>query len=110
MCFLLFLTGLFSDPVNQKVAYLVVYVSSMLLCCTCIFQFIENNCDERVNELSFFDCFWYIVVTMTTVGYGDVFPICSEGKSCVIIMMIFLLFMVPGSVQAVRVRRLGLGG
>ena len=38
----------------------------------------EVGSGERVN--SFFDALWWSIATITTVGYGDVFPITAAGR------------------------------
>jgi len=43
------------------------------------------NSDRLVN---FFDAFYFVVVTMTTVGYGDVTPL-SQGGRLMTLLMIF---------------------
>ena len=37
---------------------------------------------------SVFDCMWWAVATLTTVGYGDVFPITAGGKIFTFIILI----------------------
>jgi voltage-gated potassium channel len=34
------------------------------------------------------DAFWWAIVTVTTVGYGDVYPITAEGKVIAALLMI----------------------
>jgi len=34
------------------------------------------------------DAFWWAIVTVTTMGYGDVYPITAEGKVIAALLMI----------------------
>jgi len=47
--------------------------------------------EENANITSFSDALWYSIVTLTTVGYGDYFPVSPIGK-------ILGLFLIIGSV------------
>ncbi len=47
----------------------------------------EVNSNEDIN--SFFDAFWYSIVTITTVGYGDVTPTTVAGRIAGIILLLF---------------------
>ena len=48
---------------------------------------VEGNApDSKVTNLG--DAFWWAIVTVTTVGYGDVYPVTTEGKIIASILMI----------------------
>jgi voltage-gated potassium channel len=46
----------------------------------------ENGVNEAVT--SPFDALWWGIVTLTTVGYGDVFPITPEGRIAASVLMV----------------------
>jgi voltage-gated potassium channel len=46
---------------------------------------IETNTNPNVNSLD--DAFWYVIVTITTVGYGDISPQTEMGRIIGIIIM-----------------------
>jgi voltage-gated potassium channel len=60
---------------------IVVFVSSVL-----IYVMEANNPDSSIRNL--FDAFYWSIVTIATVGYGDIVPITEEGRmvSIVVIM------------------------
>ena len=41
--------------------------------------YFENDAQPD-NFSSIFDCLWWAVATLTTVGYGDMFPITTGGR------------------------------
>lgn len=43
---------------------------------------------------SFFDATWWAIVTATSVGYGDIFPVTTEGRVVAMILMIFGLALI----------------
>ena len=50
-----------------------------------------NNLNMNMNHqgLSYFDCIYFIVVTMSTVGYGDVYCRTTLGKLTIILFLFF---------------------
>lgn len=50
------------------------------------FYFFEKNSNPDVNNL--FDAFWWGLVTVTTVGYGDTIPVTLQGKLIAMVLMV----------------------
>ncbi len=62
-------------------ASVVIFVSSVL-----IYVMEANNTNSPINSL--FDAFYWSIVTISTVGYGDVTPITQEGQSVAVVVII----------------------
>ena len=69
--------------------FTLIYVSSGL------FRVIENSDRNHQENLSFHISVYFIVVTLSTVGYGDIYPISELGKVFVIFLIITALVVVP---------------
>ncbi|MEM8675029.1 MAG: ion transporter [Cyanobacteria bacterium P01_G01_bin.67] len=52
----------------------------------------QINSDRLEN---FFDAFYFVVVTMTTVGYGDVTPLSSAGRVMTVLMIFTGVLFIP---------------
>lgn len=57
----------------------------------------------RCIELPYFDCFYFIVVTMATVGYGDIAPSNIASKIAIILFIITSLVLIPMQVNKLSV-------
>tara|TARA_B100000212_G_C27355109_1_gene525484 strand:- start:26 stop:721 length:696 start_codon:yes stop_codon:yes gene_type:complete len=55
------------------ITFILLYISSVGI------YFFENSVQPE-NFKSIFHCMWWAVCTLTTVGYGDVYPITVGGK------------------------------
>lgn len=59
---------------------------------TGIYHF-ENHAQPEVFR-SIFDCLWWAVSTLTTVGYGDIYPITTGGRAFTFVILLVGLGMV----------------
>ncbi|CEG43464.1 voltage-gated ion channel superfamily [Plasmopara halstedii] len=52
-------------------------------------RFLVTFKGELSNFDDFFSAFWFVIVTLATVGYGDMEPVTSSGKLVAVVAMIF---------------------
>ena len=83
----------------------VAFTESDFPNCDCI----ERNCygqygyhdspgqptDVRCNTLSFFDTFYYIIITLSTIGYGDIVLRNDYSKAAIIFFIIASVVLIP---------------
>ncbi len=73
----------------------------MLLGGFCLRMFerpIMEHSGQDFNSLG--NCFWNIIITMTTVGYGDFYPVSNFGRVIGMLVCIWGLFIVSIAVTA----------
>ena len=71
---------------NRQIAAIGVVWLAILLLTSLGLYAAENGVNEAVT--SPLDALWWGVVTMTTVGYGDVYPVTGEGRLAASILMV----------------------
>lgn len=69
---------------NQLVLLFIV-VSSILLLGSTLFFFVERGTNDAIKTP--FDSLYWIIVTMSTVGYGDISPATAMGRLIAIVIM-----------------------
>ena len=71
---------------NRNTAFLLVGAASIILVGTYVMYALESNVpDTKIKTLG--DSLWWVVETITTVGYGDIVPISSVGRTVALVFM-----------------------
>ncbi len=81
-------------------------LASTVLISSALFYAAEHEVNPEVN--TYFDSFWWAMVSGTTVGYGDIAPVTTAGRWVAILLMIFGLGVfgfVTGTVASILSRR-----
>ena len=93
-------TTIYESAIHLRSILLVIFIMAVFFA-TIVF-YVESFFTETSEEVfkSVPDTFWYSIITMTTVGYGDVYPQTLFGKLCGALCGIFgvLLFCLPSPV------------
>jgi voltage-gated potassium channel len=69
-----------------NVDFLLVYGIGLVTIAATIVASVEGGFDATIH--SFADALWWSVVTITTVGYGDMVPVTLVGKAVAVVLML----------------------
>ena len=72
---------------GRRILYIIVF-SAMAVTLGAVAEYLVESTDPEAKITDIGDAFWWAIVTVTTVGYGDLYPVTPGGKIVASIMMI----------------------
>ena len=64
-----------------------------------LFFYVENTLNPKVE--TFGDAFYFTVVTLSTVGFGDIIPMSEAGKWVTVFMILSGIILIPWQVSRI---------
>lgn len=87
------LFGVKFDLIQERIIILTLTILSIIYTGACAFQYTEDVFNGL--DFSLFEAIYFIVITMSTVGYGDVSPVSAAAKVVVVAVIIVALAILP---------------
>ena len=72
---------------GRRIVYIVAF-STMAVSLGAVAEYLVESTDPEAKITNLEDAFWWAIVTITTVGYGDLYPVTPGGKIVASMMMI----------------------
>jgi len=80
-------TMIMMDEIRNRLVYVVLLSMITVTAGAFTMYVVEHNAPgSKITNLE--DAFWWAVVTVTTVGYGDVYPVTFEGRVIATVLMV----------------------
>ena len=92
------------DTISLKMinfAWLVVSIIIIFFVYSGLFYFVENPFNPNVQNFGY--AFYFTVVAVSTVGFGDIVPVTQSGRLVTVAMIISGIILIP--FQAARIFR-----
>ena len=87
------IAALYETARREKLLVFIGILAAVALSVSVIFYFAERTNNDRVN--SFFDALYWMVITFTTVGYGDEYPTTGPGRLATVFMLMTFMALMP---------------
>jgi voltage-gated potassium channel len=71
---------------GKRFAYIVVF-ASMAITIGAVCEYMAESSAPGTKIRNIEDAFWWAIVTVTTVGYGDIYPVTIEGRIIAAVLM-----------------------
>ncbi|KAJ3216082.1 hypothetical protein HDU67_009962 [Dinochytrium kinnereticum] len=88
--------------ITEKMILVFTTIAVVIYVALCSFQFAESNFqkDGGLLNLTLMECFYFIIVTLSTVGYGDITAKTAPGQFVVVMLIFVALSLIPGMLTA----------
>lgn len=85
---------------RNQLLTLLFTISALVFCWTGLLQVVESRGKDA--RLEFHDAYYLVVITLSTVGYGDMHPDTAVGQQLVVLMLIVAALLVPQQLALLR--------
>lgn len=85
-----------ANMLKYPLSMVVILILTVIIYCSFGLRMFEREIDTLTdkNFASFFNCIWCLIITMTTVGYGDYFPSTIFGRMIIVVACLWGCFLI----------------
>ena len=83
------------SDVSRQIIMIVLTLCQLMYISAGVFMAAENLDKSIEEKLKFHQCVYFVTVTLSTVGYGDISPHTELGRIIVIIMIVLTIAIIP---------------
>lgn len=78
---------------QEKLTVLLAWMLWLILACSLVFFFAERGHNSAVQN--YFEALYWSIISVTTVGYGDVIPVTTLGRIAASVMLLSFMALMP---------------
>ena len=95
------LVSYFQTEMQQATGEFVIVLVSTVFIVAGVFHKVENSyrVQQFLPEITYLEAIYFLVVTLATVGYGDVTPLSDISRTGVTLFMLFFAYFLPKNTQ-----------
>ena len=82
------------QPVKRQALVIALTLASVIYISVCFFPLIEYDEEPYIN-FPLHDSLYFVIITITTVGYGDITPATTTGRLCSLLMVACTFVLLP---------------
>jgi hypothetical protein len=96
------------NEVAKHITMMTISAFTLILIFTLVFRIAEidqinyyimnpdvRNSSALIRQSNFHDFLYFIVVTLSTVGYGDIYPFTEQGRVIIILLILIAIILIP---------------
>jgi voltage-gated potassium channel Kch len=95
------------NEVAKQITIIILTMLTLILIFTLVYRIAEIdtinyyimhpdiNSLDRKSQTKFHDFLYFIVVTLSTVGYGDIYPLTEQGRVVIVMLILLALILIP---------------
>jgi len=87
-----------TQPIAQQVSTIALTISAIVFISACAFPLLENSSIAGgfpYSDFPFHDSLYYVIITISTVGYGDFSPVTTQGRMAACLMVVITFIILP---------------